>query len=88
MDDLVEKALRLLRAMSDGQAYGISGVRVIPHQVAFHADLDTHSEEYKEAIDLLMGAGCLVQRQDEPGAYEITDRGIEVLRERRDARLH
>ncbi len=89
MDDNVveEKALRLLREMRDRQAYGTAGARVIPHQVAHYADLDSHTKECDEAIRYLLQARFLVNREGEvePGAYEITPRGLDVLRELEEA---
>ncbi len=88
MDDSVveAKALRLLREMRDRQAYGIAGVRVIPHQVAHHAGLDSHTKEYDKALGFLLDASFLVPREGEvePGAYEITPRGLDVLRKREE----
>ena len=86
-DSIVEaKALRLLREIRDRQASGIAGVRVLPHQVAHHADLDSHTKEYDVAIRYLLQARFLVNREGEvePGAYEITPRGLDLLRKRQE----
>jgi hypothetical protein len=80
-DGIEGAAMQLLRAANEHQAQGNTRAKIQPHWEAHNAGLVANSEGYDEAINSLVKAGVLEPLEGEPGAYQITQRGLQMLEE-------
>ena len=80
-NEIETKALRLLREVNQRQARDVAGARVRPYLCAHVVGLDTNTQYYEEALDLLVEGGALLRHETERRAFRITERGVDMAQQ-------